>query len=262
MEARRFERPQPHRLDGLHAEMMRDAPIRSATAVSELLPGERFDVVDIAEGWAWGFSAHDHYVGYVDAANLVTDAPARTHRINAPTALCFSRPDIKSDVAHLLPMAAEIAAETYDDEFLRLGNGTFVHHRHAKAFDVREDDPVRVAQAFRGTPYRWGGRRRAGIDCSGLIQMALGACGVTAPRDSDMQAAELGQPLDIGPWENESLKRGDLVFFPGHVGIMVDADRLLHANAHWMTTLVEPLGDVVDRLTPAHAEPITTIRRL
>lgn len=237
--------------------MMRAEPQPSSTAVSELLPGQRFDVIDAEGGWAWGFSAHDHYVGYIRADNLTADAPTRTHRITAPTALCFSRPDIKSEVAHTLPMNAEAAAEIFDENFLRLRNGTFVHKRHIGALKEFAGDHVEVAHFFIGTPYRWGGRRRAGIDCSGLVQIALGACGIDVPRDTDQQAAAIGSPV-----EDDTYRRGDFVFFPGHVGIMIDEANLLHANAYWMTTLIEPLSDVTRRLRSDHEQPVTAVRRL
>jgi hypothetical protein len=257
VESKRFVRPVPHRLTEGVSEMMRSAPDGNAVCVSELLPGQRFDIVDEAEGWAWGYSAHDHYVGYVRTANLRSDAPTRTHRITAPLALCFSRPDIKSEVAMTLPLGAEIAAEEFDEQFLRHRNGTFVHHRHAGGRDKFSSDVVEIAEYFLGTPYKWGGRSRSGIDCSGLVQVTLNACGVFGPRDSDQQAAELGEDVTGTP-----LRRGDLVFFPGHVGIMADEERLLHANAHWMTTLIEPLDAVLKRIGAEEDQPLTAVRRL
>ena len=257
IEARRFEVPVPHRLVEGVSEMMRAEPDPAALCVSELLPGQRFDVIDDTDGWAFGFSAHDHYVGYVRTEYLRSDAPTRTHRVTAPLALCFQRPDIKSSVFTTLPLNAVIAAEEFDDELLRHRNGTFVHRRHAGEIEIYASDHVEIAEFFLGTPYRWGGCSRSGIDCSGLVQVALAACGEFVPRDSDMQAAEIGKEIPL-----DQLRRGDLVFFPGHVGIMEDETRLLHANAHWMTTLIEPLEDVVDRLRPSHPEPITVARRL
>ena len=124
--------------------------------------------------------------------------------------------------------------------------------------DVLETDPVAVAERLIGAPYRWGGRGGDGIDCSGLIQRALELSGITAPRDSDMQRDQLGETLA----EDAPLRRGDLVFFPGHVGFMWDAERLLHANAFWMSTVVEPLADVVERLRPTHAQPIIARKRI
>ena len=257
VDSARFVRPSPHRLSGWRSEMMLAAPQDGAVAVSELLPGERFDVVDLPDGWAWGYSQHDHYVGYVRAEHLSSDLPEPSRRITAPTALRFSAPDIKTAVRGTLPMMARIAAEPFDDRFLRLEDGSFVHRRHVGDLASAPNDPVAVAKHFLGTPYRWGGRQRAGIDCSGLIQIVLGACGIAAPRDSDQQRDRLGQDV-----RNREREAGDIVFFPGHVGILVDKANLLHANATFMTTMIEPLVDVVERMSAEHSDPVSAIKRV
>lgn len=250
----RFAVPVRHRLTAPQAPI-RKAPEADAVAVSELLSGEAFDVLDVAGGVAWGYSVHDRYVGYVDAALLAEGADAPTHRIAAPTALVFARPDIKSTVIGALPMGAPIRADGHDETFVS-ATGGYVHRRHIAALDDHAADPVAVAERFLGTPYKWGGRTRGGLDCSGLVQVALGACGIAAPRDSDMQAA-LGREV-----EDRRYRRGDLVFFPGHVGFMFDETRLLHANAFFMSTVIEPLADVVGRLLPQYDAPVTAVRRL
>ena len=232
--------------------MVRGAPDAGATAVSQLLYGEDFHVLDISGGWAWGYCGHDHYVGYVPAASL--DAPIEpSHIVTAPRALLFSNADIKAPVSAGLPMGARIAGEREGD-FIASPIG-YLHHRHVRPVDAMSADPAAVAEGLTGAPYLWGGRTSDGLDCSGLVQLALGLCGIAAPRDSDQQRA-MGAEI-VG-----TLQRGDLIFFPGHVGLMADGERLIHANAFWMAVTIEPLADVVARLKPGHEQPIVARRRL
>lgn len=222
--------------------------------MSQLLRGERFAVVDSSGGWAWGYSLHDRYVGYVPVDDLgpTTDP---SHIVATPAALVFAAADIKSTVREWLPMGARLAATGEDGAFIAVDNG-FVHRRHVAALDEPAPDFVEVAARLTGVPYRWGGRSGDGIDCSGLLQLALGFAGIAAPRDSDMQAAALGSPIG----EGVLLRRGDLVFLPGHVGIMADDTHLLHANAYWMRVVTEPLADVLAR--QPEDKGITALRRL
>ncbi|USI72099.1 C40 family peptidase [Sphingomonas morindae] len=231
---------------------MRAAPGSDAAAVSELLLGERFAVVDAGGDWMWGFSRHDHYVGYVPAAALGAVIEP-THRVTALAALLFAAADIKSPVRARLPIGAQLAG-VEEGDFLRVDQG-FVHRRHVAPIDRVETDPVAVALRLVGTPYRWGGRSGDGIDCSGLVQLAFAACGQAVPRDSDQQRAAIGRALEA----DEPAARGDLIFFPGHVGLMADPDHMVHANAHWMATLCEPLADICARL-PAGASIIARRR--
>lgn len=235
--------------------IMRSAAGAGAEAASQLLPGEGFAVLDLAGGWAWGYSLHDHYVGYVPAA-LLADPVEPTHRVTAREALVFAGPSIKTAAVATLPFGARIAG-TMGETFLETANG-FVHRRHVAPIGELSPDPVAVAETFLGMPYLWGGRGADGIDCSGLVQAALAACGIAAPRDTDMQREALGTALP----EEARLRRGDIVNFPGHIGLMADETHLLHANAHWMSVVIEPLADVADRLKPNHDRPILSRRRL
>lgn len=233
--------------------MLREAPSDQARAVSQLVRGEAFALLDVSGGWAWGRCGHDDYVGYLPAAALgACDTP--THRVTAPLALVFAEPDIKAAVIDRWPIGSLVAGEE-DGAFVRAGDG-FVHGRHVTLVESRGPDPVSISERLLGQPYLWGGRGGGGIDCSGLVQVALGLCGIASPRDSDLQRV-LGHEIAPG----EALRRGDLVFLPGHVGMMADGERLIHANAHWMAVTVEPLADVLARVAdPASA--ITARRRL
>jgi cell wall-associated NlpC family hydrolase len=228
--------------------MLRTAPDDTAVAVSALLFGEWFTAFDMAHGWVWGQCGHDAYVGWVRAKALRAGTGAPTHRVVAPTASIFTRPDIKTRVVGALPLNAQLAAASAGDDFVAAAGG-FVHRRHVRALADgnhadRSDDAVKIALGFVGTPYVWGGRTRDGIDCSGLTQAVLAASGVDCPRDSDQQR-------DVFPAvDPASRRRGDLAVFPGHVGILADPLTLVHANAYWMATVVEPLAEVAARIEP------------
>ena len=236
--------------------MVRNAADHGAEAVSQLLHGEGFDVLDVAKQWAWGYCVHDHYVGYVPA-DALGEPIEPTHLISTPLALIFATPDIKSPVIARWSMGARFVGVEANG-FVAAGGG-YLHRRHVAAIGASETDPVMVAERFVGAPYLWGARGDGGVDCSGLIQLALARAGIDAPRDADQQeAAALGTELAA----DQPLQRGDLLFFPNHVGLMTDGERLIHANAHTMTVVVEPLTDLVARLAPNHDRPIRARRRL
>lgn len=237
--------------------MVSGQPDDAASAVTQILHGELFHVLDTRAGWAWGYCDHDHYVGYVRVDALRRhDGGVATHRVEPGGSLLFTQADIKSPIASALPGGARLQG-TVDGDFLAVEGG-YVHHRHAAPIDTFAADWVNAARACLGMPYLWGGRGHEGVDCSGLVQIALAHGGVAVARDTDQQATTVGRALDAA----EALVRGDIVYFPGHVGIMTDAQTLLHANAYWMRVVEEPLADVVARLAPLHAEPITARRRI
>jgi cell wall-associated NlpC family hydrolase len=233
---------------------VRKAGDAAATAVSELLWGEDFDLFDISGDWGFGRTASDRYTGWVAMAALTAPDAEPTHRISAALAPVFSAADIKAPVLMELPFGARVSAAA-GEKFLALNGGGFVHLRHVAPPPTT---PIDVARLFAGAPYLWGGRTTLGVDCSGLVQMTLAATGTPCPRDSDQQLAALGTAVAFG-----DRAAGDLVFFPGHVGILATLDRLFHANAHWMSTVEEPLDDVIARLIASGVEtPVTGVRRL
>ncbi len=233
------------------AAALRRAPDPAAEQLDQLLFGEAFDVLEVKDGWAWGQARRDGYVGSVKAQDLAEGERLPTHRVSALRAYGFSGPDIKSAPVGLFSLNALVRIEAEEGRFARAEGGGWFASNQLSPIGLFETDPAAVAERYLGAPYQWGGRESLGLDCSGLIQQALYACGLSCPRDSDQQA-ELGEPVEQG-----SLKRGDLVFWRGHVGMMLDAQRMIHANAFHMRVVTEPLADALERIGPA-----TAFRRL
>lgn len=219
-----------------------NAAAATAPMVSELLFGEAFDVLFEQDGFAFGQGRRDGYVGFVDLAALGPAGDGPTHRVSALSTLAFSRPDIKAPLPHGLPQNSLVRVVGHEGRFAHVEGLGFIIEAHLALIGVFDRDAAGVACAYLGAPYLWGGRTVAGLDCSGLVQQALTACGRFAPRDSDQQADAYGE---IG---GRDLQRGDLVFWPGHVAIMIDEHRIIHANAHHMQTAIEPLAEALERI--------------
>jgi hypothetical protein len=228
-------------------------PSADAAQDSELLFGEVFTVYDRSDGWAWGQAANDLYVGYV-AEEALTAPFAAQARVSALLAPVFSAANLKTPVRDLLPLNAVVPVLAREGDYVKIAEGHYLHQRHLAA--ETENDFVTVAERFLGVPYVWGGKTAAGLDCSSLVQIALQAVGKAAPRDSDMMEKTLGDAVALS-----NRRRGDLIFWKGHMGVMLDDTRLLHANAFHMAVAIEPLADAIARIEKV-AGPVTAVKRL
>jgi cell wall-associated NlpC family hydrolase len=240
----------------LHRHPSREAPVDT-----QAIFGESVTVYDEHEGWAWVQLHDDGYVGYLPSEALGETGPEPTHKVRAIRTFVYPGPNLKLPYQSYLTLNSKVSVTGTEGDYAKLATGGWVFAAHLASLDAFEADYVAVAERFLHTPYLWGGKTSLGIDCSGLAQTALTAAGIRAPRDSDMQERELGTAVEVKP-DLSGLKRGDLVFWKGHVGLMMDETNFIHATGHSMTVMIEPLAVAEERIRLRSYGPISAIRRL
>lgn len=211
--------------------------------------GADVTVIDRQDGFSFVQAALDGYCGWIATGALDPAMPPITHRVTEPATQIYPEPNFKTREIATLSLGARLSG-VEDGKFLRLAGGGFVPIQHVgQGFE----DPVTVAELLLGTPYLWGGNSRNGIDCSGLAQMALTMAGIACPGDSDMQR-------DAFP-EVEEIRRGDLLFWPGHVALAVSPGLMIHATAWKMAVIHEGITEAIVRIDAAGDGPFLGARR-
>jgi cell wall-associated NlpC family hydrolase len=238
---------------------LRREPDGSAEQVNQALFGEPVFLFERQGEWAYVQLALDRYVGWMRLASLEPAGREASHRVRVLRTFIYERPDMKSRPSRAISMNARMALDESHGNFVRIEGAGWVFARHVAPLDETETDFVAVAQKFVGSPYLWGGRESAGVDCSGLVQVSLQATGIFPLRDTDMQEATLGLAHEPDA-AFTNLERGDLVFWKGHVGIMCSPSLLLHSSARDMHCEVEPLMQAVDRIRPI-AGDVRSVKR-
>jgi len=260
--AERFVTGRPARITASVADL-RKAPRPDAGVNTQALFGDDVLVFENAEGWAWVQTERDGYVGYVADNLLGQREHAPTHIVSVQRTFLYPGPDLRFPINGQLSMGSTVtaagSAETRGTHYALLPSGQAIIASHLRPIGELAEDYVTVAESFLGTPYLWGGASGFGIDCSGLVQLSMRMAGRQVLRDSDMQAASIGTPIEPGP-DYSGLQRGDLVFWKGHVAIMTDAKDMIHANGHTMLVSREGLKEAVERIGYLYGGP-TGFRR-
>ena len=256
--ALRFVTPELRQVSVSVAPVQRE-PRYDAPTDTQALFGEPVHVFQVKDGWVFVQLVVDNYVGFMPARCLTAQVLDPTHRIAVPQTLLYSRPDIKSNPVQPAYMNSLVSVVSVEGDMAKLKDHRYVWARHLRAIDDHWSDPATVAEAFVNTPYLWGGKTWAGLDCSGLVQTAFQACGFDCPRDTDMMQAGFGTALKQD--RSLRLQRNDLVFWKGHIGIMLDGAQLLHANGYHMQTVVEPLAAAIKRIAASYGN-VTGVSRV
>jgi len=257
VDAARFVSGSPRRITAPSAPLRRE-PSPEAGLDTEALLGDAVTLYAEADGFAFVQLARDGYVGYLPADSLGPAGPEPTHRVTALRTFLYPEPDLKRPIRAYLSLGARLVVTGESGAYLETEGG-YVFARHCAPAAELEPDYVATAARLVGTPYLWGGRTTLGLDCSGLAQLCLDAAGLPCPRDADMQERALGRAL---PLDLAGLRRGDFVFWRGHMGLMHDTETLIHANGHHMAVAVEPLAEAVERIQAHSYGAVTVLRRL
>ncbi len=239
---------------------LRRSPDPNAPLDTELLFGDTVTVYDDQSGWAWLQATSDDYVGYTPSEGLGNEQEPPTHYVTALRTYLFPEPDLKSPPLDLLSMASTVRIDVQDGTYSRIANGGWLYGKHLAPIGKFATNHCGIALRFLGTPYLWGGKTSIGLDCSGLTQVALALCGQSVARDTGMQEKTVGTPIAFSG-DDSVLRKGDLVFWPGHVGIWIDAAHFVHANATDMMVAVAPLSHVAAYIKEATGDEICAVRR-
>ncbi len=261
--ASRYVEGMPARVGASIADVLKE-PGSSGAMVRQLIYGELVTIFDTSDGYSWIQRACDGYVGYVRADCLGDPGPPPTHVVSQPRTFVYPGADLRFPRTGELSMGSLLRVtgetETRGTIYSMLNDGNAVIAKHLRPVSDHAADFVSVAAQLLHTPYLWGGNSGFGIDCSGLVQLAMMMTGKSVAADSDQQAATIGAPTDTANKKYDNLRRGDLVFWQGHAGIMEDGDTLLHASGHTMSVSREPLNEAVARIAYLYDYP-TIVRR-
>ncbi len=251
-----YKKPLRHSVIAPYLNLYR-SPNDQGPIESQILYGEWFDVLEDKEGWAWGQSMTDGYVGYVSSTDLKEKTAKPNHRVSNIATFIYPKPDIKTTPMMTLSFGSLVETTKINDRWASLHHGGYILTDHLVSLEQKLSDPVAEAFRFLGVPYLWGGRTAQGVDHSALVQLVVIACGIPAPRHCDTQEIALGKAV-----RRDHAHPGDLIFFPDHVAMVIDSDTMIHANERAMAVSIDEIDEYENWRLSNNMEGITAIKHL
>ena len=235
------------------------SPDANQALETQLLYGEPVDVLETQGEWSWVQSARDGYVGYLHSSEvkILKGDTSPTHRVSNVGAFVYKTANYKDTPMMTLSYGSLVRVIAEKDNMAEISTGGFVPLSLLATIDFYSEEPVAEAFRFLGVPYLWGGRNSTGVDCSSLVQLVLQSCNIKCPRDHDLQEKYLGKPVD-----RDKVQSGDLVFFRGHVGLMVDDATMIHANDRAMAVSIDDLDEYIHWRTKSGKTPVKMFKRI
>ena len=217
---------------------------------TQLLYGEECDVFEINKGWSWIQSRRDNYVGYTPSINLTRKTYKPNSKVISLRTIIYTKPDIKSGAKGYLSFNSLVEVIKTKGKYSFIKNLGWCPSLDLAKIKSKKLNHIDLSKQYLNTPYLWGGRDSMGIDCSGLVQNLHQINNNPFPRDTDMQEIFVTNEVKF----EKDLKAGDLIFWKGHVAMMIDSLNIIHANAFHMKTAIEPLSKAKKRILQSNGK--------
>ena len=215
-------------------------PSKTSEVISQIIYGEKFDIISKKKNWLKIKTSFDNYIGYIKNENYV-DNFKPTHKIFVLKASIFD--EKKRRTKKFLTFVSKISIIQESKKFVEFEKGKWIKKNNIKKISYIEKDYLKILKLFLNTKYVWGGRTYKGIDCSAILQLIFYYNNKFYPRDTKDQIRYSKKNI-----KKNILKKGNIIFWKGHVAICINSKKLIHAYGPKKKVLIMPITETIDRI--------------